>query len=422
MKIFWSWQNDFAPKQNRWFILGALQDAVAQLEDEYELEPAERPEVDHDTKDEAGMVEITTAILEKIERSAAFVADMTPIAETADGKALPNPNVAIELGWALKMPGWRRMIAVINTASGYSPDDLPFDIRHRRALTYSLAEGADKPTRSRVAKALTKDLVGALRKNLEEHLDERSAEIVPKGVSPRSSDPSLWERAGEAVSYLDSLGRKGKSHFAIPAGPRAYARFIPASWTDCIPRVTEIEVLTGADAVQPSLAGVSDGDWGPCEEGFVRCWFTGPRAQEPREAGNVAMYFDETGEFWLTDTTALYLHEGRLTLGVRALVTSWGDALRTVNNAFDKLGASKVRTVEFGIVGLADAHWPANIESQARPARKNTFRFSRTARDWSRDAQLALLTEALDELHDIFGLPKPPAGQIAEIAKNYVRS
>src|SRR3546814_13442517 len=83
------------------------------------------------------MVEITAAIFDKILHCATFVADLTPIARTSAGKAIPNPNVAIELGWALKMPGWRRMIAVMNVADGYSAEDLPFDIRHRRALIRS---------------------------------------------------------------------------------------------------------------------------------------------------------------------------------------------------------------------------------------------------------------------------------------------
>ena len=138
MKIFWSWQNDSNPKANRHFIREALAQAVERAGNELGLEDAERPELDHDTKNTAGMVEITSTILRKISNSAVFVADLTPIGRTSDGKALPNPNVLIELGWALSELGEGRLIPVLNTADGWKPDDLPFDIRHRGALTVTI--------------------------------------------------------------------------------------------------------------------------------------------------------------------------------------------------------------------------------------------------------------------------------------------
>src|SRR3546814_12594637 len=93
-----------------WFIQEAWKAAVATLANDYPVETADRPDLDHDTQNEAGMVEITAAIFDKILHCATFVADLTPIARTSAGKAIPNPNVAIELGRALKMPGWRRIV------------------------------------------------------------------------------------------------------------------------------------------------------------------------------------------------------------------------------------------------------------------------------------------------------------------------
>ena len=63
-----------------------------------------------------------------------FVAVLTPIGKTSDGKALPNTNVLIELGWALNVLGAERIIAILNTVEGSKPDNPPFDIRHRGAL------------------------------------------------------------------------------------------------------------------------------------------------------------------------------------------------------------------------------------------------------------------------------------------------
>lgn len=66
MKVFWSWQNDYSAKTCRHFIREALVAAIGAAGEELGLEDAERPEIDHDTKD----TEITATILEKISRSA----------------------------------------------------------------------------------------------------------------------------------------------------------------------------------------------------------------------------------------------------------------------------------------------------------------------------------------------------------------
>jgi hypothetical protein len=44
------------------------------------LEHADRPEIDHDTRGEPGMVNIAASILSKIALAAFFVADLTPVA------------------------------------------------------------------------------------------------------------------------------------------------------------------------------------------------------------------------------------------------------------------------------------------------------------------------------------------------------
>jgi len=59
--------------------------------------------------------------------------------------------VLIELGYALKSLGPRRVILVQNTAFG-TPEELPFDLRHKRVLTYTSAEEASEraPERRRL--------------------------------------------------------------------------------------------------------------------------------------------------------------------------------------------------------------------------------------------------------------------------------
>ena len=53
--------------------------------------------------------------------------------------ASPNPNVLIELGYALKTLGWDRILPVCNDY--YGPNNqLPFDIPERRVISYTLSE------------------------------------------------------------------------------------------------------------------------------------------------------------------------------------------------------------------------------------------------------------------------------------------
>lgn len=159
MNVFWSWQNDFEPKVCRHFIREALIDATDLAAEELGLEDAVRPEVDHDTKGVPGMADISATILQKIANSAVFVADVSPIQKTTAGKALPNPNVLVELGWAMAKIGPERVICVLNTASGFKADDLPFDIRHRRIMLYELVPGADKGTRLNAKEATIQRVV-----------------------------------------------------------------------------------------------------------------------------------------------------------------------------------------------------------------------------------------------------------------------
>jgi hypothetical protein len=147
------------------------------------------------------MTEITNTILRKISESAVFVADLTPIGESANGKALPNPNVMIELGWALRELGAERIIAILNTESGYTPDDLPFDIRHRRALTYALAADAGQAERRKVRKILTSALTEALKTNLGQYAEAQAAATEVKRVAAKSDDPSIWASCNGKLEY-----------------------------------------------------------------------------------------------------------------------------------------------------------------------------------------------------------------------------
>lgn len=403
MKVFWSWQNDYKPESNRQFIRGALDEAVKQAAEELGLEPAERPELDHDTKNTPGMAEITNTILKKINESAVFVADLTPIGETDNGKALPNPNVMIELGWALKALGPDRIIAVMNTNSGYTPHDLPFDIRHRRAMTYELAPSASKSDRAKIRKRLTTELTEALKTNLSQYVEEQAADVAYNGAAAKDGDPSIWASCEGTFEYIDTSDRN--SSVVVPPPPRAYIRIIPSDWKAEVPTVHDIHCAGDRLVVWPASEGTSSGDFGPCEEGFARLWFTGRHENKP-ESANIVLWFDETGEFWAIHGTAVAeWKQDKKMLRVDSLIKGWRRTLNAAMLVLDHFGAHPARKVEVGIVGIKGVMWPTNYVLESSAARKNQTIFVRQQRDWSESAQLEFLTEAYNKVRNNFALP-----------------
>ena len=101
--VFDSWQSDRDSKTLRYLIREALELAARKPSRELEFEDVVR--VDQDTQGVPGHPEIFRTICGKIDSCAIFVADLTYVATTDSGERIPNPNVAIELGYALKSIG-----------------------------------------------------------------------------------------------------------------------------------------------------------------------------------------------------------------------------------------------------------------------------------------------------------------------------
>lgn len=413
VKIFWSWQDDSPAKTNRTFIKEALAEAIKSIEGDFEFEDAERPELDHDTKGVAGAAEIVPTVMAKIAESVVFVADVTPIIATDHDKALPNPNVMVELGWSLHKPGPARQIYVLNTAEGWTIEGLPFDIRHRRVLTYSLAETADAKTRERVKRSLTKSLAGAISANLQAHLDEKVQVAAATGLPSQPSDPSIWASAGATFSHHDAFGDGFEQTVEIAPPPRAYLRVIPTGWRDGPPGVAVIARLPDAHAPRPVSEGSMEGDFGATEEGYVRYWRTGRTADGGTITANMAMYLQDTGEFWFTQGLILGEDKGRKILRHQAIVSGWLSGLRRANVVMNRLGAFPARRVEVGIVGLKGVHWNGGIHTNSPSARRPTLKVERQQRDWTAEKQRAFVGDAFVQLCDLFALDKPHGEPLA---------
>ncbi len=159
--VFYSWQSDLPNAANRSFIQTALERAARSLRDDETIEV--EPVIDRDTAGVPGSPDISGTIFDKINRAAVFVCDVSIInnGETTS-RPTPNPNVLIELGYALHSLTWERVIMVQNTSFG-GPELLPFDLRMRRVIPYNTpGEAEERATERRRLEGVLTDALRAI--------------------------------------------------------------------------------------------------------------------------------------------------------------------------------------------------------------------------------------------------------------------
>lgn len=116
----------------------------------------------------AGAPEIASTIFSKIASSEVFVADVSIINSIdLDARPTPNPNVLVELGYALGTIGPEHVILVMNKYFS-PPEKLPFDLRTRRTIQYE-SDPADQD-RATARKDLARRLKAELKLILDKSL------------------------------------------------------------------------------------------------------------------------------------------------------------------------------------------------------------------------------------------------------------
>jgi hypothetical protein len=209
-RIFYSWQSDTPNNMGRSLIQNGLEGALKRIGNDQSAEV--QPVLDRDTSGTSGSPDITDTILAKIALSDVFVADVTivnrckgrsflgiPIEDRSGStRPTPNPNVLLELGYAITHLGWNRIILVQNLAFG-SPEELPFDLRGRRVLTFNARKEAGV-TAQRDRKELSRHLETALKAAL--------ALLEPTWRAPERWEPrwwGYWARQGHGPMYGGTL-------------------------------------------------------------------------------------------------------------------------------------------------------------------------------------------------------------------------
>ncbi|MRG45349.1 hypothetical protein GFS24_09490 [Chitinophaga sp. SYP-B3965] len=160
-QIFYAWQSD-TDKGCNWKAIEYVLDQVkAELEGKYQnLQII----IDQATRSLTGSPNISDAIFNKIAGADIFVCDITTITNGSGAKQLPNPNVLIELGFAIAHLGWDRIVLLFNKQFGNFPDDVPFDIKGHRISDFTVQDHSDKNGKGRLKALLSnaiEDIINA---------------------------------------------------------------------------------------------------------------------------------------------------------------------------------------------------------------------------------------------------------------------
>jgi hypothetical protein len=233
--IFYSWQSDTPNSTNRGFIEDALSKAIKQLASKIEIQNAIRDEIelDKDTLGVPGTPPIVETIFNKIDGCAIFVPDLTFVGKSPDGRMLPNPNVLIEYGWALKSISHSRIIPVMNSAFGEPTEtNLPFDMRHlRNPITYRLAADSKEETKADAKKRLIQSLGDAIEAILKSGV---LPDLLPKphNIEVFTFDsPARFRPVSEPLAVLEGLNGVN-TNLTVPDTGSLFLRLVPVNQID----------------------------------------------------------------------------------------------------------------------------------------------------------------------------------------------
>lgn len=181
--VFYSWQSD--KKKNRNFISSAIEKAIKDIKKNGVNEINLEINLDRDTRNTSGSPSISHTIFDKISQSDIFICDVSLInncwlTRVLQLRLTPNPNVLIELGYAIKHLGWERIICVNNEEYG-SNELLPFDIRGHRITTF---QGHDTITKKNLASTMKSAINSIISDfdNIEKRFNDSSLKQHDKNV------------------------------------------------------------------------------------------------------------------------------------------------------------------------------------------------------------------------------------------------
>jgi hypothetical protein len=401
LKIFWSWQSDTPQATGRHFVRAALDAAATRLAECPGLEDAERPEVDSDTSNVPGSPPIAETILRKIRDCAVFVADVTPVGQTPGGKKLVNPNVMIELGYALGTIGHERIILVMNQGEGAGLKSLPFDLRHWRGpIGYSLRKLASAEHHAETLAVLTDDLIARLGPSLAQVASSRPSPLVAEGVAAAVDDWTIWDGARPSQKVrVSPLGEPAE--LPIADGPNLFARIIPQQAFDA--SRADMAAHQG-DGYPLHLLGDYGNLWNGTSARGAVAWDWIP---ESKKVNALTQWFQSTGEIWGIWPQVVIPWEGNLVF-VRAYAARGLEHFLSHHfKTLARFSAQLPWRVVVGVRGLEGTLMLGGPYRQGGfPAQADEERYEAVVTDLGTGAARAITFAFMRKLFDIYGAPR----------------
>jgi hypothetical protein len=393
--IFWSWQSDLDPRVTRNLVRDALASAIEDLHAGLD----ERHELTSDTQGVAGTPDIVATILAKIDAAAVFVGDVTPVALTETGRAVANPNVLIELGYAKKALGLNRVLMVWNTAfEGAQIDRLPFDMRGRRGpLSYCLPIGAATEELRVAREKLRRAFAEALRLSIGAAAPVTGLDPVAEWQSAGPTNPALWFDESSPLT-INEDGTPGSK--ILHPGPYGYVRLLPRRWT--------APADFGQRPTRPKILGDTQGfSWGMTRGGQI-VYSGSLRVAERLPLTNFAMQFKSTGEIW---GVTPFLTNGQRggPFFADSFIRGAYEFIEANIKHLEESGGSGPYEIRMGMTDMTSFRWTTATEWGGRPVALDDASEARmTVAGNTEEEMLAALEVGWGEVAGSFGLPQPP--------------
>lgn len=408
--VFWSWQSDQPPRETRNLIRDALIAALDRIA--VDLEEADRPEIDHDTKDVPGSPDIVASILAKIETAAVFVADVTPLVVTDGGKHVANPNVLIELGYAKRALGTERVITAWNTAlTNAKPEDLPFDMRHRRGpVAFHLPIDAPTAELRKVRTEVSSELERRIRASLQ--VAGPAAIELNDWKDSEPDKPGIWKGGGAPLPV--NLGYGEGTKIQPEGAPFGFARLLPSTW-NCAENWAEIiDSPTGHPLPLGRCSGM---DYGPTTGGFL-IFRSSDTVRESGVTPTATRWFRDTGELWGVASSFFSRGGDSQVFATQYAIQHWSAWITGNARVAAALGAKGPWRLRLGAEGLSETSWPNRFgHGGDNPALETRVEREITLDEINDDTVSAAVRAVFNCMAEAYGLPPLSEAQFKNFAQ-----
>ena len=331
--IFYVWQSDVRKTRNK------ITRALERVAEDLNVPEVRTVAIDQDTRSTTGAVVIDHVILNRIAAADVVVADVTAVTSLGN-KALPNPNVMFEVGYAVSASGAEHVLLVRDVSEGV-PGEMPFDIRNRETFSFGTKGELQQELHSRISQIIDRgpSLPAMIeeRKRVIRQIDQATQPTMKKLGSElellAETQDDIWARAGRFLSG-PKVQWKATWHY----GSSPENELLADLRRILLPSTNTVERLGAMNQAHLFLDGVER--WKPRSEALKRAgvnasWWPGPQTSSGSygSSDNTARreeWLDDVALLGVDTTQAMAAHEQLRESGDRRLFRVLGAALKAL--------------------------------------------------------------------------------------------